>query len=101
MILIYIVCGNKKEADKIARAVLKKHLAACANIFPISSTYWWQGKLVSDKEVVLILKTIKKNFSKIKIEVKKLHSYQAPAIFSLAANQVDKKYNLWLRKNII
>lgn len=70
MILVYITCKNNKEANKIAKQLLQKKLIACANIFPITSLYKWEGKIANDKETVLLLKAVEKNFEKIKKEVK-------------------------------
>lgn len=98
MILIYIVCANKKEALKIGKHLVEKRFGACANIFPIDSFYRWRGKLVKDKETVIIFKTIKKNFDKVAREVKKLHSYKVPAIFSLEVSKATNDYLKWLKK---
>jgi len=59
--------------------LLNKKLIACANIFTINSIYRWQKKIVDDKEVVLLSKTLAKNWPKIKKEVLKIHPYELPA----------------------
>jgi len=100
MILIYITCPNKEEAKKIGLFLIKKRLAACCNIFPIESIYWWQNKIVKDKEAVLIVKTLKKNFKKIEKEVKKLHSYTTPFIAEISISRVSQDIVKWLEKEI-
>lgn len=100
MIFVYITCKNKKEAKKIGLALVKKRLAGCCNIFPVESIYWWQNQIVNDKEVVLIVKTLKKNFKKIEKEVKKIHSYSIPCISEILITQVNKNYLNWLKKEI-
>lgn len=97
MILIYVTCEDKREAEKIGRALLKKRLTACINIFPeIISAYWWKGKLEGAKEAVLLIKTQDKNFEKIEKEVKSLHSYTVPCIFSIKVDKIHKPYLDWL-----
>ena len=55
---IYITAGSNEEAGTIAKELVSKRLAACANIFEnVRSLYWWEGKIQEDKEVVLIAKT--------------------------------------------
>jgi len=98
MIFIYITCPNKKEAKKIGLDLIKKRLAACCNIFPIESIYWWQKRIVKDKEVVLIVKTLKKNFKKIEREVKRLHSYAVPCILEIQIKRGNLKYLKWLER---
>lgn len=100
MVLIYITCKNKKEAKDIGFALVKNRLAACCNIFPIESIYWWQNKIVQGREVVLIAKTLKKNFEKIEKKVKKLHSYEAPCILEIPIKEGNLEYLNWLRKEI-
>jgi periplasmic divalent cation tolerance protein len=100
MIFIYITCPNKKEAQKIGRALLEARLVACVNIFPVESAYWWQNKITKDKEVVLLLKTLKKNFKKIESLVQKIHSYQVPCLCALSIIKVNKEYFNWLKKEI-
>ncbi len=96
MIFIYITCKNKKEAHKIGKYLVEKKLAGCVNIFPIESMYWWKGKIVEDKEAVLIVKTLKKNYSKIEKEVRKLHSYTVPFLGKIDIKKVNKDYLNWL-----
>lgn len=100
MIFIYITCKNKKEAKKISKFLIKKRLAACCIIFPIDSIYWWQSKIVKDKEVALIVKTLKKNFKKIEKEVKRLHSYTVPCILEIPISRGNKDFLNWLEKEI-
>lgn len=100
MIFIYITCPNKKEAEKIGLSLIKKRLAACCNIFPIESIYWWQGKVVNDKEVVLIVKTLEKNFKKVEKEVKRLHNYEVPCILEIAIKKGNLNYLNWLKREI-
>jgi periplasmic divalent cation tolerance protein len=99
MIIIYVPCKDKIQAQKIGRHLLKKRLAACVNIFPeIESTYWGKGKLETAKEAVLLIKTLEKNFSPVEREVTRLHSYKVPCIFSIKANRAYPPYLDWLKK---
>ena len=100
MILIYVVCKNKAESKKIGLDLIKKRLAGCCNIFPIESFYWWQEKTIRDSEVVLLMKTLRKNFKKIKNVVKKMHSYKVPCIIEIPIRKVNSEYLKWLRKEI-
>ncbi len=97
--LLYIPTSSKREASKIAKHLLAKRLVACANVFPITSLYLWKGKIVNEKEVVLLLKTFAKNFTKVKKEVEKIHSYKTPAILKIPA-EANEKYVKWLKNEI-
>lgn len=95
MSLIYITCKDKSEAKNIAKHLLEKKLIACANFFPINSMYWWEGKIHDDKEFLLLAKTTKKNASKVKKEVKKLHSYDIPCILEIDVDG-NKEFIDWV-----
>jgi len=97
MVLAYITCKDKKEAVKISMHLLKKRLIACSNMFPINSLYWWKDKIVNDKEFVIIAKTTEKNFKILEKEVKKIHSYEIPAILRIKAD-ANKDYLKWVKK---
>lgn len=101
VIFVYIACKNKKEAQKIGKALVKEKLAGCINFWPIESIYRWKGKLVKDKEFALVVKTLKKNFGKIEKRVKALHSYQVPCICAIPISKVNQKYFKWLKESVI
>lgn len=92
---IYITCKNDAEARKISTALLKPRLVVCTNRFPISSQYRWKGKLVNDREILVIAKTQAKHYRKIIKLVTKLHSYAVPCIgkFNISYNT---PYAKWL-----
>jgi periplasmic divalent cation tolerance protein len=97
MILIYITCKDEEEAKKISLHLLKKRLAACTNMHPIKSMYWWEGKIQEDSEVVLIAKTGEKNYEAVKEEVLKIHSYEIPCILRIKG-EANESYNKWIEK---
>ncbi|MBW2993135.1 divalent-cation tolerance protein CutA [Candidatus Woesearchaeota archaeon] len=99
MIMLYITCKNNAEAEKIARHLIGKKLAACANIFPIKSIYRWKGKIVNEKEVVLIAKSMRNKFENIKKEVKAIHSYDVPCI-EMLNTKANKDYEKWIKGEI-
>jgi len=97
MIIVYTPCKNRTEAAKIAKYLLGKKLVACANILPTDSLYYWKGKLCSEKESILILKTQTKHFPKIKKEITKLHSYEIPAILKWNVSS-SSAFGKWVKE---
>jgi periplasmic divalent cation tolerance protein len=96
-ITIYTTHPNLKMAKKIAFHLLKKRLIACANFFPIKSSYWWQKKIVNNQEIGAIFKTKKENWQKIKIEIKKLHPYKIPCIEKIEV-EFNEEYKQWVKR---
>jgi periplasmic divalent cation tolerance protein len=98
-IFIYITNPSKKGAEKISLYLLKKRLIACGVIFPVNSSYWWKKKIVRAKEHVLIVKTLEKNFEKVKKEVKRIHPYEIPCITKIKV-EGNKEYENWVREEV-
>ena len=94
-----ITASSQKEALKIKDALLSQKMAACVNIIKgIDSFFWWEGKIDTAREVLMLVKTRRKNFQKIAALVKKLHSYQVPEIIALPIIAGHKPYLSWLEK---
>lgn len=104
MILIYVTCESLKQAKELSSLLLKKQLCACTNIIPnMYSLYFWppkSNKITESKEVVLLVKTVKDKFKEIEKEIKASHSYETPAIFSIAIDQVSKGFLAWIEGEI-
>jgi len=96
-ILVYITHKNKADARKVVSHLLKKKIIACANVFPIESSYWWNGRIERAKEVVTIVKTRKENWEKMKSEVERIHPYDIPCIMKLGA-EANTPYESWIRR---
>ncbi len=99
-VVIFITAANKKEAQMIAFALIKEKLAACVNIIEnLHSIFWWQGKVDSAKEALLIVKSRKALMNKLIKKVKSLHSYEVPEIIALPIISGDKKYLKWINES--
>jgi len=99
--VILVTCPNKKEARKIATFLVKERLASCVNIIDrLESFFWWQKKIDYAKEVLLIIKSKKKNFSKVVKNIKRLHSYKVPEIIALKIIAGEKKYLNWIDESL-
>jgi periplasmic divalent cation tolerance protein len=101
-IVVLVTCGSVKEARKIARAVVEQRIAACVNILdsPVQSVYRWKGKVESAKEFLLIIKTTQPRFTKLKAEIKRLHSYDVPEIIALPIAHGAAAYLTWISESV-
>jgi len=97
--MIYITFSSRKEAKRIAKILISKKIAACCNVFPIESVYWWKGKIENGKEFVLIAKTLSKKVKQLKEIVKKEHPYTIPFIGVLNA-EVNEEYFEWMKESL-
>lgn len=95
--VITVTCKNKREAAIMARALLKKKLVACANLWSVDSSYWWKNKLVTSREVMLSCKTVGRNVAAATKLIEQLHSYEVPVI-TVEKVAVNKKALKWATK---
>ena len=79
----------------MALHLLKQKIIACANMFPITSFYTWEGELREENEEVLLLKTREELFEKVRQEVERVHSYSVPCITKIAV-EPNSAYARWL-----
>jgi len=96
-IVIFVTTGTEQEAHKIAELLLTKRKAACVNIVPgVESSFWWQGKLDSARESLLIIKTRASLLPEIIELVKSIHSYEVPEIIALPIIGGSEDYLKWI-----
>lgn len=82
--LIYVTAPNRDEALALGRTLVEERLAACANLLgPITSVYWWEGRVNQDDEVALILKTRADRADALIARARELHSYSCPCVVAL------------------
>jgi len=73
--------AKKDDAAKIARTLVEKRLAACAQVIgPIASTYWWQGKIETAEEWLCLVKTRIDLGEEVEKAIKEIHPYELPEI---------------------
>jgi periplasmic divalent cation tolerance protein len=93
---IYVTTGSMDEAKKIAKDLLDQKLIACANMFPITSLYFWDDALQEDSEIAVIMKTRSGLVDTLIEEIKKIHSYDVPCIVSWEIVTGNQEYLSWV-----
>jgi periplasmic divalent cation tolerance protein len=99
IIIFYIPFGSIEEATASGSLAIEKHLAACANIFPMQSIFPWEGQMQHDHEIVLILKTIPALKDQLRDFIASVHTYETPAILSWPV-EVNDAYGRWISEQI-
>ncbi|MBI4384744.1 MAG: divalent-cation tolerance protein CutA [Nitrospinae bacterium] len=83
-IVVLITAGSEAEADKLSRGLVEEKLAFCVNAVPgIKSTYYWEGRINVDPEILLIVKTRNDLFGPLESWVRKNHGYSVPEVIAL------------------
>ena len=101
-IAILITAKDQEEAQKIAKALVKRRQAACVNIIPaVNSHFWWKDKLEATNESLLIVKTRESLLTEVIKTVKKIHSYRLPEIIALPIIGGSRDYLEWIDSETI
>jgi periplasmic divalent cation tolerance protein len=101
-IIIFITVDTQLTAQKIAEKLLTEHKAACVNIIPkVKSHYWWQGKIESADELMLVVKTRAALLPDVEKLVKSLHPYTVPEIIAIPIIGGNQDYLDWIEKETI
>ena len=96
-IVIFVTASTGEEAHRIAELLLNQRKAACINIIPkVDSLFWWQGKLHSVRESLLIIKTGASLLPDVISLVKGVHSYEVPEIIALPIIGGNEDYLKWI-----
>jgi len=94
--LVFVTASSMEEARSLAQGILEKHLAACVNLVPgVESHYWWQGKLETAAEIMLVIKSSAEQFEALADFVRKHHSYECPEIVAVAPEEISPGYRAW------
>ena len=94
---VWLTVGSKEEADKIASALLVKHLVACVRQIPTSSDFWWKGKIEHSDEVLLQMESREDLFEQVEAEVAKLHTYSTFVLEATPVSAISKSAEKWLK----
>ena len=101
-IVVFITANTTGEAQQIASLLLEQRQAACVNIIPeVESRFWWEGKLDSAQESLLVIKTRASLLPEIINLVKGVHSNTVPEIIALPIVGGNQDYLDWIDKETI
>lgn len=94
--LLYCPYPTLEAARTAAIGLLEARLVACCNLLPISeSLYWWQGKLATNPEVLLLAKTTPELAAHARAWIATSHPYETPAVLSFVA-EANAPFHQWV-----
>ncbi|MBC7987358.1 MAG: divalent-cation tolerance protein CutA [Sphingomonadaceae bacterium] len=99
IVTVYAVFADAAEAERIARAMIERRLAACANILaPCRSIYRWQGAIETAEEIPALFKTRADQVEALIAAIAELHSYEVPAIVAWPIAHAWPAYGQWIEE---
>jgi periplasmic divalent cation tolerance protein len=97
-LIFYVTHPDEATARRIADALLQDRLIACANVFPMSSAYWWEGSIVREGEWVSVLKTSLLLEAEVEAAIARIHPYQTPCLMRFEA-RANQAYCDWIAES--
>ena len=96
-VMVLTTAGSDEQAEQLARELVERRLAACVNIVnDLCSVYRWKGEVQREAEKLLLIKTSRAQFPKLREALRELHSYELPEILMLPVLDGDPDYLKWL-----
>ncbi len=99
IIVVNCTVPNKKVAREITKVIMRHRLAACVSLIDnVKSVFSWDGELCEEKELLMMIKTRRSNYGKIKLVIEDVHPYEVPEIIALPIVDCSEDYLKWLVK---
>jgi periplasmic divalent cation tolerance protein len=100
-VVIFVTVESQEQARRIADALLREKLVACANIVKgVESFFWWQGKVDRSDELMLVMKSREELVEDIVRLVKGNHSYEVPEVVALRIIGGNPDYLRWIDESV-
>ena len=100
-VVAFSTVGSGEDAERIARTLVERRLAACVNLVPgLVSIYRWKGAVERDEERLLIIKTRAERLEGLRAALLELHPYELPELVALPIEGGHPPYLAWLDESV-
>ncbi len=99
--LVLVTAPDLRVARQLAQVALEARLVACANLIPkIESHYWWQGRIESNAEVLILFKTTTARLAALEKLIVTHHPYDTPEFIAVPIRGGHRRYLDWLEESV-
>jgi periplasmic divalent cation tolerance protein len=95
-VVVTTTVAGRPATQMLAKLVVERRLAACAQYFPIRSVYWWKGKMEAAPEYLILMKTTAAGAARLARFIRKHHAYEVPEIVILPIAGGLPAYLSWI-----
>jgi periplasmic divalent cation tolerance protein len=100
-IVVFSTCSSPDDAARIARKLIDERLAACVNVSPgVRSYYRWKGAVEEAEECLLIIKSSRDLFDRLRLELEKAHTYETPEVVAVPVVDGAPNYLNWIEAEL-
>jgi len=100
MRIVITTYPSREAALTAAESALRAGLAACANIVPAHSRYWWKDRIESADEVLVLFKTAPKRVGALFRHLEAGHPYEVPELAEVDVPRVGSAYLRYLTATV-
>ncbi len=92
---------GREAAERIGRDMVEKRLAACAQLIgPVTSTYWWKGRIETAEEWMCLMKTRSELYGELERAICEVHPYEVPEVIAVPIEAGSAAYLKWLDEQV-
>ncbi len=101
IVLALSTCPDEPAAKRIAEMLVAERLATCVSrIQDVRSSYFWDGRLQDDAEILLMIKTVGSRVPELTARLKEIHPYELPELIVLPIIGGNEAYIQWVREGV-
>lgn len=101
-LIVFTNLPDRDSAAALARQLVDSRLAACVNVLDsCESTYRWQGKIETAREVPVLIKTTATRYAELERAIKSAHPYELPEIVAVPVAAALPGYIEWVKRETL
>lgn len=101
VIQVFTTVDTGEAAETIARVLVERRLAACAQVIgPLRSTYWWEGEIETAEEWLCLIKTTGSAYAALEEAIRAQHPYDVPEILAVPVTAGNASYLAWVQARV-
>lgn len=94
------VTGPRDWMERAVPELLAARLIACAQIWPIHSTYWWEGVVEEADELRAALHTTELKIDEVRTNIQESHPYETSCVIATHITGGNPDYLDWVRQTV-
>src|SRR5687768_9885933 len=99
-VMVWTTIGSRTDGHKLASVLVEERLAACVNVMSeMESVYRWQGKVETERERQVVMKTTANQIPALKARLRELHDYELPEFIVIPITAGSERYLQWIRES--
>jgi periplasmic divalent cation tolerance protein len=92
LVIAITTAPSANVAEDLAQKLVIGGLAACVQYLPINSCFQWEGKVSTEPEILLLIKTRSSKINHIEDFISSNHPYEVPELVFVEAEKTSSSY---------